>query len=173
LFVSRTKIAVISLFILVPVFCRCSAQSLPKFDENRAYEYLVKQCQFGPRDPGSKGHRACLDYLHNELNKWADQVSTQKFTFSFGQPVKSVVGTNIIANFQPEKSNRILLAAHWDTRPWADEDANPANHNTPILGANDGASGVAVLSRDRAHFEFVQAQSWRGHCFIRCRGQRH
>lgn len=123
----------------------CRSQSLPQFDENRAYKYLVKQCEFGPRDPGSKGHKQCLEYLYNELNKWADQVKTQKFTHTFGQPAKSVIATNIIAHFQPQKSERVLLCAHWDTRPWADEDAKAANRSKPILGANDGASGVAVL----------------------------
>jgi glutaminyl-peptide cyclotransferase len=123
----------------------CNSQTFPQFDETRAYANLVQQCEFGPRDPGSEGHRKCLNYLYNELNKWADRVSTQKFTHTFGNPTKSVIATNIIAHFQPQKKDRILLCAHWDTRPWADEDPNKANRMMPILGANDGASGVAVL----------------------------
>ena len=140
----QMKIAIIVL-LFVSIFHGCKAQPLPQFDETRAYEHLIKQCAFGPRVPGTEGHKKCLEYLINELDKWADQVTTQKFTHSFGQPTTSVMATNIIAHFQPKKSDRILLGAHWDTRPWADEDPNLENRSKPVLGANDGASGVAVL----------------------------
>ena len=107
--------------------------------------YLQKQCDFGPRVPGSKGHTQCRDYLVETLNTFADNVSTQPFMFTFSPPLTRVNATNIIANFQPDLGKRILLCAHWDTRPWADMDANSENHTKPILGANDGGSGVAVL----------------------------
>jgi len=123
----------------------CSAQNPPPFDGARAYTVLQKQCDFGPRVPGSAGHRSCRDYLVTVLRGYAAQVSTQEFIHTFGQPPQSARATNIIANFQPERGERILLCAHWDTRPWADQDPDPANHSKPILGANDGASGVAVL----------------------------
>jgi len=118
---------------------------IPEFSGKNAYEYLVKQCDFGPRNPGSAGHRFCRDYLIKTFQQFADKVSTQPFILSYGSPPKQAKCTNIIARFQPEKSKRILLCAHWDTRPWADKDPDPQNRNKPILGANDGASGVAVL----------------------------
>ena len=129
--------------LLLVVFC--SAETPPQFDGKSAFAFLEKQCDFGPRNPGSQGHRLCKDYLVNTLKQYADEVNTQQFLFTFGTPAQSVTATNIIARFQPKMSNRILLCAHWDTRPWADSDPDPKNHNTPIIGANDGASGVAVL----------------------------
>jgi len=118
---------------------------IPEFSGKNAYAYLVKQCDFGPRNPGSAGHKLCRDYLIKTFQQFADKVSTQPFILSYGSPPKQAKCTNIIARFQPEKSNRILLCAHWDTRPWADKDPDPQNRDKPILGANDGASGVAVL----------------------------
>ena len=117
----------------------------PKFDGERAFYFLEKQCDFGPRYAGTKGHVECRDFLVETLESLGAEVSTQAFMFSFGSPAKSATGYNIIARFQPQNTNRLLLCAHWDTRPWADSDPNPANHNKPVLGANDGASGVAVL----------------------------
>ncbi len=117
----------------------------PKFDSQKAYAYLLKQCEIGPRHPGSPGHRQARDYLKATLSQFADQVITQPFPLKFGRPEKTVEAYNIIARFLPDESERILLCAHWDTRPWADKDPDPKYHNTPILGANDGASGVAVL----------------------------
>jgi len=117
----------------------------PQFDGERAFHYLQEQCAFGPRTPGSTGHQQCLDYLVSTVGKFADLTMTQQFIYSYGSPRQTTTGTNIIARFQPQKRDRILLCAHWDTRPWADEDPDPANHNKPVLGANDGASGVAVL----------------------------
>ena len=123
----------------------CSAQNPPPFDGAKAFALLQKQCDFGPRVPGSAAHRNCRDYLITALRGYAAQVTTQEFIHTFGRPPQSAKATNIIANFQPEKGERILLCAHWDSRPWADQDPDPANHSKPILGANDGASGVAVL----------------------------
>jgi len=118
---------------------------VPPFEEANAYRYLVKQCDFGPRNPGSEGHRACLNYLTAELRKYADRVRVYNFVHYDERLKKNIPMANIIANFQPEKGERLLFSAHWDTRPWADQDPNPANRAKPILGANDGASGVAVL----------------------------
>lgn len=119
--------------------------TVPVFDDKSAFKYLVKQCDFGPRNPGSNGYFKCRDFLINTLKSYADEVSTQAFEFSYGKPSKTLTATNIIAKFQPKKTDRILLCAHWDTRPWADKDSMPKNVSLPILGANDGASGVAVL----------------------------
>jgi glutaminyl-peptide cyclotransferase len=128
---------------LISVFC--SAQEPPQFDGKSAFSFLKKQCEFGPRNPGSRGHQQCKTWFVNTLKQYADEVTTQDFLFTFGTPAKSVTATNIIAKFLPKASSRVLLCAHWDTRPWADSDPDPKNHKTPIIGANDGASGVAVL----------------------------
>ncbi len=131
--------------LLSLIFAASLAWSQPNFDGEKAFFYLEKQCEFGPRVPGTKGHAECKDYLISTLGKYADTVTTQEFMFSYGQPRRSATGANIIGRFAPEDPNRIILCAHWDTRPWADSDPNPANHTKPVLGANDGASGVAVL----------------------------
>lgn len=118
--------------------------NIPTFDGKSAYKYLRAQTNFGPRAPGSAEHERCLSYLQSELNKYADAVNLQEFshTVDKGRPYRL---TNIIASFNLRATSRILLTAHWDTRLWADQDPNPANRNKPMLGANDGASGVAVL----------------------------
>ncbi|NOY76584.1 MAG: M28 family peptidase [Calditrichaeota bacterium] len=130
----------------------CSAQPIPTFDGKRAYAYLVKQCDFGPRNPGSIGHRKAQAYLVKEFSKYTDRVRLQPFPFVNYKDNLHLTLHNIIASFG-HKTPRILLAAHWDTRPWADQDPNPKNRNTPILGANDGASGVAVLLEIARHLK--------------------
>ena len=113
------------------------------FNAKRAFAYLEKQCAFGPRVPGTPSHQETGVYLFTELKKYADEVVFQPFEFR-GQD-KTIQMKNILARFGEDSGGKILLAAHWDTRPFADRDSDSANRNTPILGANDGASGVAVL----------------------------
>lgn len=113
------------------------------FDQNRAFAYLKKQCEFGPRAPGSKAHQETQVYLFSELKKFANEVILQPFDVQHGN--QTVWMNNILARFGASHGETLLLAAHWDTRPFADKDPNPANRNQPIIGANDGASGVAVL----------------------------
>ncbi len=115
------------------------------FNSDSAYSYVARQVEFGPRVPGTKEHKACGDYLIAQLKKFgADTVKAQtgKVTAFNGDELPY---RNIMATFKGDSSERILLLAHWDTRPWADRDPDAANHNKPILGANDGASGVGVL----------------------------
>jgi hypothetical protein len=116
----------------------------PDFNYELAYEYIHKQLSFGPRNPNSAGHRLAKEFLFNELKKFADTVYYQNFNYP-GYDGEILNCSNIIASFNPENKIRILLCAHWDTRPRSDEDKNPQNQNKPVLGANDGASGVAVL----------------------------
>ncbi|MCI0706639.1 MAG: M28 family peptidase [Ignavibacteriae bacterium] len=118
--------------------------SVPEFDSQSAFKYLTTQTDFGPRNPGSQGHRACLTFLQTELSKYAEAVTVQNFSGA-DYKGKQYQLTNVVSSFNLQATDRILLTAHWDTRPWADEDANTAKHNTPVLGANDGASGVAVM----------------------------
>jgi hypothetical protein len=117
---------------------------IPVFDGTTAYNFLTAQTDFGPRNPGSEGHLNCLNYLQSEFDKYADSVTIQPFTVSgYGGEVLKL--TNVLASFNPHAAKRVLLIAHWDTRPRSDQDKNPKNKDKPILGANDGASGVAVL----------------------------
>ncbi len=119
-------------------------KSAPDFDEELAYGYILKQLSFGPRNPNSSGHKLAKEFLFNELKKFADTVYYQNFNYP-GYDGEILNCSNIIASFNPENKIRILLCAHWDTRPRSEEDKNLANQNKPVLGANDGASGVAVL----------------------------
>ena len=146
--IKKNKSSILKNFILLALFTlvsSCRTQTMPQFNQDQAYSYLVKQCEFGPRNPGSDGREKCRKYLIAELQQSTDVVNQQHFSYTFGSPPQSAKATNIIAHFQPQMKNRILLGAHWDTRPWADEDPDIVVHNQPIIGANDGASGVAVL----------------------------
>jgi len=123
----------------------CTTNPPAEFKGDRAYQYLKEQCQFGPRYPGSPGHKALKEYLLDFFSTYTNLVRSQDFLWEdTSESLKLELG-NIIASFYPEKNERVILCAHWDTRPWADKDPDPANRSTPILGANDGASGVAVL----------------------------
>ena len=133
-------------FLMIPLAGfpgAASGQPVPTFKGKAAFAYLLKQTDFGPRNPNSGGHEACLGFLAETLRRSADQVRLQHFTHrGYGEELWL---TNVIASFRPELQDRILLCAHWDTRPRADRDENPMRRKQPIPGANDGASGVAVL----------------------------
>src|ERR1041385_3044298 len=128
------------------------APVIPPFDGQRAFEYLKAQVAFGPRTAASAGHRECLDYLRMHMEQYADSVILQPFTVR-GYEGEDLRFTNIIASFNRRAATRILLLAHWDTRPRADQDKVPAMRDKPILGANDGASGVAVLMEIARHLK--------------------
>lgn len=128
--------------ILVAVFIQ--QQALAQFDPQRAFAYLEKQVSFGTREPGSKGHQVCLDFLEKELQQFAHNVRLQSFEWQDMKIKKHFTLTNVIASFNPQAKKRIFFAAHWDTRPRADYETKENQHK-PIPGANDGASGVAVL----------------------------
>lgn len=115
-----------------------------EFDGERAFEYLEVQCEFGPRPPGSDAHEKTREYLVAELKKYSKEVTEQKFEYKTKKN-KVLKLTNIIAGFGKKGNEKILFAAHWDTRPLAEKDPDPKKRDTPIMGANDGASGVAVL----------------------------
>ncbi len=118
--------------------------AVPAFNAERAFAYLLKQTSFGPRNPNSSGHEACKNYFIATLRASADDVRLQEFTET-GYNREKLRLTNIIASFRPQERDRILLCAHWDTRPRAERDEDPKKRDLPILGANDAASGVAVL----------------------------
>ena len=118
--------------------------AVPAFNAERAFSYLLKQTSFGPRNPNSAGHEACKNYFIATLRANADDVRVQEFTEN-GYNGEKLRLTNIIASFRPQEKDRILLCAHWDTRPRAERDEDPKKRDLPILGANDAASGAAVL----------------------------
>lgn len=115
---------------------------VPDFDADSAYFFVEKQVKFGPRIPNSKSHQLAGDYLVNQFNRYGATVVQQEFIATTFDNQKLNL-RNIIASFHPEARKRILLAAHWDTRPFADKDTQ--DRNASFDGANDGASGVGVL----------------------------
>lgn len=153
-----------SSLLLGVVLCCCSAcgnnvnankstaaDSSPKseiigsFNADSAYAYVARQVGFGPRVPGSQGHRACRDWLVSTLEGFSpDTLIVQN------AEVKAYNGdilpiSNIFAGFNMAAPKRVLLVAHWDTRPWADKESSSENRAKPIPGANDGGSGTGVL----------------------------
>ena len=118
------------------------ALSVPDFNSDSAYSFIEKQVKFGFRIPNTKSHELCGEYLANKLKSYGATVHEQKFK-SQTYNGETLNLTNIIANFFPERKKRVLLAAHWDTRPFADKDT--VNNTSPFDGANDGGSGVGVL----------------------------
>lgn len=114
------------------------------FNADSAYNYVAAQCAFGARVPNTEAHERCGDYLAGELRRHGATVTEQRAELTAFDGTK-LKARNIVGEFYPDKPNRILLLAHWDCRPWADNDPDPAKRKQPVMGANDGASGVGVL----------------------------
>lgn len=118
----------------------------PEFNGTNAFNDLVKQCDFGPRVPGTEAHNKAREYFVSTFKKYTDLVSEQNFVYKDKHDTTKIwKGCNIVASFNKVQTKRILLCAHWDSRPWADNDPDSTKHKEPVMGANDGASGVAVL----------------------------
>ena len=122
----------------------------PQFAADSAYTYCQAQCDFGPRTMNSEAHDACRDWIVSEFQRHGCTVELQQADLK-GYDGTMLRASNIIASYTPAAlrgkadAERILLCAHYDSRPWADNDPNPDNHHTPVMAANDGASGVAVM----------------------------
>lgn len=115
------------------------------FDSDTAYAYIQNQLAFGPRVTGSEGNRLCREYIVNTLERHgASNVTVQEGTVTTFND-KTLPIANIMGSYNPGVKDRILLVAHYDTRPWADNDDKEENRLKPIPGANDGGSGVAAL----------------------------
>ncbi|MBR6321036.1 MAG: M28 family peptidase [Prevotella sp.] len=116
----------------------------PAFSADSAFAFCQQQCDFGPRTMNSEAHEKCGQWIAAKFEGYGLQVTEQRATLKGfdGTPLQS---NNIIASYQPEKQERILICAHWDSRPWADNDPDEANWDKPVMAANDGASGVAVM----------------------------
>lgn len=119
-------------------------RKVPTFNADSAYHYTWQQCSFGARVPNSKAHGKCLKYICGELERMGAKVNRQETTLIAYDGTR-LQSTNIIASYYPDNNRRIALFAHWDCRPMADNDPLPANRHKPVMGANDAASGVAVL----------------------------
>ena len=138
------------LILVLILFISCNTESIksidiPKFDSNKAFTYLVKQCEFGPRNPGSSGHLEFSNYLEAFLSELEGNLIVQEFIYI--EPITNMErnGKNFIIQFNENAEYRLLLGAHWDTRSLSDQDEEVENQSLPVLGANDGASGTSVL----------------------------
>jgi Zn-dependent M28 family amino/carboxypeptidase len=163
-----------SLLLLICFACACSGEkiktkqrvtdiqetvkNMPVFNADSAYTYTKKQVDFGPRVPGTAAHKACGNYLATELKRFGATVVEQEAGVKLYNG-NAIHIKNLIGSFQPENKNRILLCAHWDTRPFADHDPNSDNHKTPIDGANDGAGSCAVLLEIARQIQTKQPQA--------------
>ena len=119
-----------------------------EFNADSAYAFCAAQCAFGPRTMNSEAHERCLQWIQQKFQDYGCQVTLQQADLR-GYDGTILKSTNIIAR-QPsaisrQPSSRILVCAHWDSRPWADNDPDSANWRKPVMAANDGASGVAVM----------------------------
>ena len=132
--------------LLACVGAACGSAPPGAVDGARALARVARQVDAGPRLPGSPGHAAVQHWIASELTRLGGAVERQRFTDStMSRPLALV---NVIGRFGPPPASggrRIVLAAHYDTRPWSDQDPDPAHRGDPVPGANDGGSGVAVL----------------------------
>lgn len=115
-----------------------------QFNADSAYNFCKAQCDFGPRVMNTEAHDLCGQWIESKFREYGCSVQLQEATLDAfdGTKLKS---KNIVASLNPDAQARILLCAHWDARPWADNDPDEANHKEPVMAANDGASGVAVM----------------------------
>ena len=121
-----------------------NVDGVPVFSADSAYLFCEHQCNFGPRIMNSEAHERCGQWIAAKFRRYGMEIQLQRADLR-GYDGTLLKSTNIIASYRPEQTDRILLCAHWDSRPWADNDPDPRNHHTPVMAANDGASGVAVM----------------------------
>lgn len=116
---------------------------VPNFNADNAYQNIATQVAFGPRVPNTPAQLNCAKWMQEQLNQYCDTVFRQETTLTAGDGKTKLRCINLIGSIHPEAKGRILLLAHWDTRPWADNDTHDTHK--PIDGADDGGSGVGVL----------------------------
>ena len=147
------KYIFLSFLIVAALFSSCKSNKQveevlnpvgPAFMADSAMAYCQAQCDFGPRTMNSKAHDLCEEWIVNKFKGFGLEVETQKADLT-GWDGTKLHSTNIIAHFNPQAERRILICAHWDSRPWADNDPDSTNWHKPVLAANDGASGVGVM----------------------------
>ena len=120
------------------------ALSLPTFNADTAYQFTARQCAMGSRVPGTEAHRQCAQWLATLTRQWCDSTVVQHGEVTTFDGTRLDI-TNVVGIVNPAATRRLLLLTHWDCRPWADSDPDPARRRDPVMGANDGASGTAVL----------------------------
>lgn len=162
--------SVLSLVAVVSIACSCAscknatkaaaepdtvALVGPTFRGDSAYVFAAKQCDFGPRVMNSVAHDRCGEWIMQKFREFGMSVEAQNAELK-GWDGTMLRSRNIIARFRPEQTTRILLCAHWDSRPWADNDPDSTNWHRPVMAANDGASGVAVMLEVRAPYRATQ-----------------
>ena len=150
----NSKYIFLSFLLVASLFTSCKSNKQateevlqpvgPAFMADSAMAYCQAQCDFGPRTMNSKAHDLCEEWIVNKFKGFGLEVETQKADLT-GWDGTKLHSTNIIAHFNPQAERRILICAHWDSRPWADNDPDSTNWHKPVLAANDGASGVRVM----------------------------
>lgn len=150
----NSKYIFLSFLLVASLFTSCKSNKQateevlqpvgPAFMADSAMAYCQAQCDFGPRTMNSKAHDLCEEWIINKFKGFGLEVETQKADLT-GWDGTKLHSTNIIAHFNPQAERRILICAHWDSRPWADNDPDSTNWHKPVLAANDGASGVGVM----------------------------
>ncbi len=182
------------LFLLVVIFFSaitvsgCSGEKdnvePPGFDGTAAFSLLKEQVEIGPRYPGSQGHAKLQEWIVNNIEKYADDVIEQDFSVVLQNEDEETDLKNIIAVFDSDSSKYVMLACHYDTRPIADYEVKAEDRDKPIPGANDGASGVAVLVQLAKMFHekkpdvgiimvFFDAEDWGTGREYLCYGSKH
>ena len=131
--------------LTIIIFGLIFSQDIPFFNAKRSMDLLKTQCAFGPRYPGSPGHQQMKKFLKEFLHPLSDSLYIMDEEIIHPYQNNTLHLTNYMARFHIEESYRIMLMAHFDTREFADQDLDPQNRKLPVIGANDGASGVAVL----------------------------
>ena len=138
-------------FVLLLLCVSCAKQQQSStadarwaFSADSAYAYIAQQMAFGARVPGTEAHERCGDWLVSELARHGAQVKNQYGNMT-NYAGKQQAIRNIVAFFEGNTQSAILLCAHWDCRPWSDEEVLYENRFAPVMGANDGASGVGVI----------------------------
>jgi len=142
---SRWLLNSLAAMAIAAMGCGAGGDRPPAFDGNRAMALLQQQVALGPRTPGSESWREFQTMLRRLCDSLGTACSTQAFTYDDYLTGDTVSLVNWIVSINPGNRNRILVAAHYDSRPRADRDPDSARRNLPIPGANDGASGTAVL----------------------------
>ena len=133
------------IFLLIILVGISLTREIPIFDENKAFSNIVKQCNYGPRFPNSPGHELFKNYLIDFVTENADEIKVYTHNIKHPYKDKKIHLYNILARYNPTAENRFMIMAHWDTREVADRDPQFDKRTQPILGANDGGSGTAIL----------------------------
>lgn len=174
------------IFLAGMVCLSACGNQVPQFDAQQSYQYILDQTDLGPRVPGTEAHGKAVTMFIEHFRNCGAEVFIDSSTFTDTIKNLTLPIRNVVARFYPEADKRIMLGAHYDSRPMCDQDPDPANRDKPVLGANDGASGVAVfmelaniLSRNKpkigVDLVLFDLEDWGrdGHLDYFCIGSKH